>query len=173
MKATAAPRLVWAVETMDIRPQDRVLEVGCGHGVAVSLVCDCLESGRITALDRSAKMIAAAEARNREHVASGRAELIATPLESADLGDRSFDKVFAVHVRALWDEPTNLDTVRRHLEPGGSLHLFHHQPGWRNPSDAEALGQSVTSILVGRGFTVEEPIVGRPGGTPTLAIVAR
>jgi cyclopropane fatty-acyl-phospholipid synthase-like methyltransferase len=39
MNAKAADRLVWAVDTMAIRPTDRVLEIGCGHGVAVTLVC--------------------------------------------------------------------------------------------------------------------------------------
>jgi ubiquinone/menaquinone biosynthesis C-methylase UbiE len=173
MQAAPAPRLVWAVETMAIRPADQILEIGCGHGVAVSLVCEHLEGGKITALDRSTKMIAAAEARNREHVESGLAEFIPASLESVDLGGRSFNKVFAVHVRAVWDEPTNLVAVRAHLAPGGSLFLFHQQPGWRDPADAEALRSRVTSILHDYGFTVEEPIVGRPGGTPMLAIVAR
>lgn len=158
---------------MEIRPNDRVLEVGCGHGVAVSLVCERLVGGRITALDRSAKMIDAATARNREHVASGRAELVLASLDEADLGDRRFDKVFVVHVRELWDEPENLDVARRHLAKGGALYLFHQQPGWRRPRDAKAVERRVTTVLRERGFSVDEPLVGEPGGTPTVAIVAR
>ncbi len=51
-------RLQAVVEQLDIRPGDRVLEIGCGHGVAATLICERLESGRLRRFDRSAKMIA-------------------------------------------------------------------------------------------------------------------
>ena len=87
MASKPSERFVWAVDTLALEPADRVLEVGCGHGVAVSLVCERLTSGRITAIDRSKKMIEMAARRNREHVAGGRAVLKAAALEKADFGD--------------------------------------------------------------------------------------
>src|SRR4051794_36544939 len=95
MAGRASERFVWAVDTLEIRPADRLLEVGCGHGVAVSLVCERLTTGTIAAIDRSPKMIDMASRRNREHVDAGRAVLEAVALEDADLGDRRFDKVFS------------------------------------------------------------------------------
>jgi SAM-dependent methyltransferase len=134
MASKPSERLVWAVDTLAPDPADRVLEVGCGHGVAVSLVCERLTSGRITAIDRSPKMIEMATRRNREHVASGRAVLETAALEDADLGEERFDKVFAFNVAPFWLQPqAALGIVRRHLAPGGAVYVFwdarHAQTG--------------------------------------------
>jgi ubiquinone/menaquinone biosynthesis C-methylase UbiE len=97
-------RLRRVVDRLDVQPGDRVLEIGCGHGVAATMVCERLETGRLTAIDRSPKMIAAAARRNAAHVEAGRAEFLVATLEDLDLGDRRFDKVFAVPV-GLFHEP--------------------------------------------------------------------
>ena len=106
MASKVSERFAWAIETLEIDPNDRVLEVGCGHGVAVSLVCERLgPRGRITAIDRSQKMIAVAKRRNRVDVESGRAVLEAVALEDADFGNQRFDVIFAFNVAPFWLEP--------------------------------------------------------------------
>src|SRR5215217_5983586 len=105
MASKPSERFVWAVDTLALDPADRVLEVGCGHGVAVSLVCERLTSGRITAIDRSKKMIEMATRRNREQIAGGRAVLKTAALEKADFGNERFDKVFAFNVAPFWLQP--------------------------------------------------------------------
>jgi ubiquinone/menaquinone biosynthesis C-methylase UbiE len=146
----------WVADTLSIEPADRVLEVGCGHGVTASLVCERLTAGRFIAIDRSRKMIDMATRRNREHVASGRARFEAVALADADLGDERFDKAFAVHVAQFWRQPAeSLGAVRKVLAPGGALYLFNQAPGW-TPSAARGFGQRLGGVLEKHGFRVED-----------------
>jgi ubiquinone/menaquinone biosynthesis C-methylase UbiE len=115
-------RLERVVERLALRPGDRVLEVGCGHGVAATLVCERLDGGAYTAVDRSPKMIAAARRRNAAHVAAGRAEFLVMDLEALELGERRFDVVFAVRVGLFHREPARARALaERWLAPGGRI----------------------------------------------------
>jgi ubiquinone/menaquinone biosynthesis C-methylase UbiE len=120
-------RLRAVVKELDIQPDDRVLEIGCGHGIAATLVCEHFEQGRLT--DRSQKMVDAATVRNAAHIAAGRAEFLVASLEDLDLGERRFDKVFAVRVGLFHREPERARRlVRAWLAPGGSVHSFYDVP---------------------------------------------
>jgi SAM-dependent methyltransferase len=157
-----------------VEPADRILEVGCGHGVAVSLICERLEGGHVTAIDRSATMIAAAAKRNREYVASGKATFEVVAIEDADLGADRFDKVFAVHVAAFWTRPgETLPVVRRALVPGGSLFLFGQAPGWRHADQARSFGESVARTLTAHGFASDPVVTRAVGSTHSLCVQAR
>ena len=59
-------------------------------------------------------MIEAAERRNAEHVDAGTAEFLVAELEQLDLGERRFDKVFAVRVGLFHREP---ERARALVEP--------------------------------------------------------
>lgn len=153
-----AERLVWAVETMAVKPADRLLEIGCGHGVAVSLVCEKLDGGTIIAIDRSPKMIAAASKRNADHVVAGKASFVTAALHEADLRSARFDKIFAIHVGVFLrgDPAREVEIVKRHLTPGGRLYVVD-QPLERGSArttankQADALdrhGLEVTDVLV-------------------------
>ena len=118
------------VRRMQVRPTDRVLEIGCGHGVACGLVCSVLTSGHYLAIDRSRKMIEAATARNARFIEQGVAEFMLADFENPDLGDRRFDKVFAMRVGLFHRDPARAQALaERWLAPGGRLFFEYDTPG--------------------------------------------
>ena len=88
----AAERLVRAVDTLAVEPGDRTLEIGCGRGVAVSLVCERLDGGHVatidhvTAIDRSPKMIEMASKRSAAHLGAWIVSFDVASLHEAGLG---------------------------------------------------------------------------------------
>lgn len=171
MPSKPSERLVWAVDTLAPGPGDRVLEVGCGHGVAVSLVCERLTGGRITAIDRSAKMIEMATRRNREHIAAGRAVLEATALERADFGNERFDKVFAFNVAPFWLQPQKaLGIVREHLAPGGTIYVFWDA---RHTRGARELAERLSDRLALAEFSVRQVLVRDLRPVPAVCVIGQ
>ena len=173
MADKASKRLVWAVDTLEVGPADRLLEVGCGHGVAVSLACERLATGTITAIDRSPKMIEMATRSNREHVDAGLAEFQAVALEDADFGDRRFDKVFAFNVAPFWRRPeAALGAIREHLHRDGAVYVFwdarHSAPG-----RAEDLGNELADGLRRGGFSVDRVLVEDLDPVPAVCAIGR
>jgi cyclopropane fatty-acyl-phospholipid synthase-like methyltransferase len=170
-RGRAAERLVWAVDTLDVQPHDRLLEIGCGHGVAVSLVCEKLDGGSILAIDRSPTMIEAATRRNADHVAAGRASFQTASLHEADLGDARFDKVFAIHIGVfLRGRPAReLRVVERHLADGGRFHVI-----WQPLAAHEArpTAERVSASLEEHGFTVGDVLVHDLAAATAVCVVA-
>jgi SAM-dependent methyltransferase len=165
-------RLVRAVEQLAIAPADRVLEIGCGRGVAVSLVCARLDRGRIVAIDRSATMVRLALQRNTEHIAAGRASIHHGEVDSTLLAGERFDKVFAVNVNLFWTGPAarELAAIRRLLRPGGALYLCYEPPV---AARAAELAEKLVAELGKHGFAATTTITPTGGSAVQLSVVAR
>jgi ubiquinone/menaquinone biosynthesis C-methylase UbiE len=65
----------WVVNLLDIRPGDKVLEVGCGPGVGIELLTRLPSAGYVAGIDISVEMIEQAKARNANGITSGRVDL--------------------------------------------------------------------------------------------------
>lgn len=124
-----AERQKWAVDILDVQPRDRVLEIGCGSGLAVSLVCAQLQGGHILAVDRSPAMISRARQKNLSELASGKLEFLTGAFAEIDWARRKFDKIFAFNVNIFWMESDeDMKVLRRLLAPKGVVCFFYVPP---------------------------------------------
>ena len=165
-------RLTWAVELMGVRPNQRIMEIGGGRGVAAALVCERLTRGSLLGLDRSAKAVAASIERNREAVARGTAEFRALALEDADPDELGrFDTVFAINVNLFWVRPAQkeLRLIASLLRSGGKLWLFYEPP---SGEDLARLEDKLIERLHSAGYR-RRVITGPRSSTTLLAVSAR
>jgi SAM-dependent methyltransferase len=98
-----SPRLAAIVDALPLRPGMRVLEIGCGPGVAAREVARRLRSGYVLGIDRSRKAIALARAGSKGALRSDQLSFRCVAIEEFELAsdDAPFDLAFAVRVGAL------------------------------------------------------------------------
>jgi ubiquinone/menaquinone biosynthesis C-methylase UbiE len=107
------------LETVALRPGDRVLDLGCGVGDFTERLVAIAARGQVVGLDASRSQLAIARARGLDRVEwlEGRAQDL-----DALLGGRVFDAVVSratLHWIPSADHPALLRAILRHLAPGG------------------------------------------------------
>jgi SAM-dependent methyltransferase len=147
-----ATRHLWTAEMLAAAPADRVLEIGCGHGIATGLVCEALTTGHLTAIDRSAKMVAACSNRNAAAIAAGRLAVLEGVFEATAFPE-PFDRSFSVNV----DFPLHPDKswarkLAEVLRPGGLVLLVIEAPV---AAAAERFACDASAALAQQSFTTE------------------
>jgi SAM-dependent methyltransferase len=92
----------WAVELLEVQPTDRVIELGCGPGVAVAALAERATEGLVVGIDHSEVMIGQARHRNADAIRQGRLRLIHAPVERLQVTDGPFDAALAVNTVGMW-----------------------------------------------------------------------
>ena len=137
------------LDAMAVREGDRVLEVGCGTGRLIGEMAKGIGRGHVEGIDFSDQMVAIAERRNRDLIASGRVKITKGDFDELEYQRGCFDKVCSVNTAYFWSRPES--TARKIVEilvPGGAVALAFE--------DIEQLRKRNLSAEVFRLFTVEE-----------------
>ncbi len=142
------------VALLDIRPADRVLEVGFGPGLSVERAAELASSGMVVGVDHSELMLRQASRRNARAIAAGRVELVLGSAERLPRFAIPFDKVLAVNVYMFWSDPAVvLRGLREIMRPGGAIALTL-QPRRRGATedDTRAAARRMATSLRDAGF---------------------
>ena len=112
------------IEALELRPGDRVLEVGVGTGLSLPMYPHDV---RVTGIDVSRDMLAKARARATAKELENVEALLEMDAEAMAFPDASFDKVVAMYVVSVVEDPARLlEELHRVCKPDGEIFLVNH-----------------------------------------------
>jgi SAM-dependent methyltransferase len=153
MKNRARSR--WVIALLQVRPADRILEIGFGPGADICRVARLARDGFVAGVDHSELMVRHARRRNRRAVRAGRVEVQLGQAISLPYPAAAFDKVFSINCAQFWGDPRPaLREQLRVLRPGGVLAVTV-QPRWRGADErsAQDTGRALAAALEEAGLT--------------------
>jgi len=121
-------RFRWAVEILKVKPDDYILEIGCGVGFSVEEVAQHLVTGKITAIDKSPAMIEKAIRRNKKNIELGKAKFIQCELLGFEENDVKYNKIFCFNVNLFWTGNSidrEISALRSVLLRRGLVYIFY------------------------------------------------
>jgi ubiquinone/menaquinone biosynthesis C-methylase UbiE len=112
------------IEWLDVRPDDKVLEIGFGPGVAIQLLLHRVPAGSVAGVDYSQEMVRQAAARNAAALRNRKVDLRYGSVERLPFADETFDKALAINSMQTWpDARAGLREIQRVLKHGGNVAL--------------------------------------------------
>lgn len=154
MPTVIPERVSKAIEHLSPRPGERLLEIGCGRGVAAQLVCGLIRDGTLVAIDRSSAAVDATRALCASHIGAGRLTVEQVSLSEISSAPGSIDRAFAINVNLFWMKPgAELAKLRETLVPGGSLRLYFEPPSAAKGIEIEA---RLNETLPAAGWAIGE-----------------
>jgi SAM-dependent methyltransferase len=144
----------WTVELIAPEQDARVLEIGCGPGLALAAMCGRITTGRIVGLDHSPLMLRQAARRNRHAIEEGRLQLHLGGLDALAAFSGDFDVVYSINVAMFWrDRSAALRGLRSVMRPHGLL-VTTYQPrhGGAKRADAFRFAEHLRGEMSKLGF---------------------
>ncbi len=115
-------RIAWTIAQLELRPSDRVLEVGFGPGYAVKEAHKLLPHGFIAGVDHSEVMVRQAIKRNAVAIHEGKVDLRLGSVSNLPSYDEPFDKIFTINSIHFWADPVaRLKELHKVLKPSGLI----------------------------------------------------
>ena len=144
----------WVVSLLDVRPTDRVLEIGFGPGLAIAELAGRATRGHVYGIDHSEVMTRQASKRNAAAIRDGRVDLVHTGVDRLPHFDGPLDAIVAVNTVGFWPDPAaRLSELRGLLRPGGRIALASQPrcPGATADTTVRA-GEELRDLVRRAGF---------------------
>ncbi len=168
-------RNIWTIDLLKIAPDDKVLEIGCGPGIALREIASRLDTGTVTGIDHSDIMFDQARTRNLAGLRDGKVLIKHGALEDLAESEGSYTKALAINV--LQFQPSisaACAKISAVMAPDGVLAVTY-QPRLRHAThdDAAAFGDHLAVALSHAGFVDirMEELTMKPA--PAICVIGR
>ena len=151
-----------ALDALDPRPGDAIIEIGCGPGMGVRAALKRVgRAGFVAGVDHSATAAHFAAHVVHSAMLNGRAVLMRADAADIPFRDRMFDGAFAVNSFQFWPDPARaLREIARVLAPAGRLVITQRAASLDRPTNfagaaggMERIGRAV-ALLKAQGWRI-------------------
>lgn len=171
----------WALEPLEISDDSRVLDIGCGGGLAISLLREKFNGGVVAGVDYSPTAVEETTKFNMSAVEHGDCTVTQGSVSELPFEDNYFDLVTAFETVYFWPELNqDFGEVLRVLRPGGKFLVFNATDGLTKEHESWAeqiegmriyTADELSATLREAGF--EDPVVDTCEGKSWIRVVAR
>ena len=120
MNKEHTPVSLWGLKHLDIKPDDIILDVGCGGGININRMAK--KAKMVYGVDYSIESVNLSREVNRQEIYDGRVKVLEGNVASLPFEDNTFDIVTAFETVYFWpDIEKCFGEVKRVLKPGGTF----------------------------------------------------
>ena len=122
MNERHSPLTDWGLTHVEIKPQDTILDVGCGGGLTLHKLALLAAQGHVYGVDYAQGSLAASRTLNCELIAQDRVQVEHATVSKLPFPEDKFDLVTAIETQYYWPNlPGDMREILRVLKPGGKL----------------------------------------------------
>ncbi len=144
----------WTLDLLDLAPDARIFELGCGPGYALALAAKRAPQGFLTGVDHSPVMTMMARRRLANAVRKGRANILVGDDRQLKSFDGELDAIWSANVIQFLDEPDRYFTFAADaLRQGGRIATTYMPRASKDPAAAAARIETLCrDAMVKAGF---------------------
>lgn len=113
------------IKDMDIKADDKILEIGYGPGVGIQMICHLCTTCTIHGIDFSRLMFKKASKYNKSAIGQSKVQLQFGDYLESNFTQNQYDKIFCLNVIYFWDELSKpLQKTLSLLKTNGVFYIY-------------------------------------------------